>query len=755
MIRLSLRKFPLNKELEDATGIPWGCSLEPLTQIPPECIVPESCSKLARCHNCYSYINCFTVVNKTHWHCMMCHSENEVIPRYANATPQPELSQTLIELDISPDAEDNALCPDPPMLPIYIGVVDVTGCPDFIKTVQKSLYSIIDNLADDSLFGLVVYDERIGVYNLYCAKPHVRHVRIANGSCPINLQEMIQHDDTLVRVGDMRKSIYAAIDNISQIAQQGGNRCFGAAVQSLVEFFSVYQGHTTFRARLLTFLSGPCTFGVEALTQRRSNTYKQGIFKSKDVYNEGVHKKVFQAQSNFYKDLGMLASSRGVSVDVYVVSSEWVDLASIRSVCELTGGRLVHYTDPVECSLSKDCATLAKLYGAGRGMLRIRTSAQFRVSKVRGPCAPDPYRDDVLHAAGLDLHQAFAAEFAFYRGSVNAFEEQRPAIVQLTFAYTNELGQRKLRIQTLKISTVEYIENMFDNADPEVITKLFVYRSLDACYRWGVNEGRVNVLDTYVYLLSHYNETLPYDSQEFDVEFSVYPHLQIMAALVYGMFICPFMSCRPDISLDQLVAFQSKCISANPEHLALLFYPHLMSFEDPHQSPGLSLPLSPITVKSVQNSFILLDAYDTIIVLQPQLGEAGKDGVEATAIEFSEISLEPKNTLAVDSNKVKPADLGTIDKYVDEAQRTRPLNVNVVNTSNPAPICKYLINDSGAVNICMPGSSYDHYYWRGYKAFYKFIVTQLHRLYDPEGESDYEEPTDENCPDVPSNFTQA
>ena len=32
--------------------------------------------------------------------------------------------------------------------------------------------------------------------------------------------------------------------------------------------------------------------------------------------------------------------------------------------------------------------------------------------------------------------------------------------------------------------------------------------------------------------------------------------------------------------------------------------------------------------------------------------------MEATAIEFSEISLEPKNTLAVDSNKVKPADLG-------------------------------------------------------------------------------------------------
>ena len=33
-----------------------------------------------------------------------------------------------------------------------------------------------------------------------------------------------------------------------------------------------------------------------------------------------------------------------------------------------------------------------------------------------------------------------------------------------------------------------------------------------------------------------------------------------MAALVYGMFICPFMSCRPDVSLDQLVAFQTMCM---------------------------------------------------------------------------------------------------------------------------------------------------------------------------------------------------
>ena len=65
----------------------------------------------------------------------MCHSENEVIPRYANAAPQPELSQTLIELDIMPDAEDNALCPVSfkLLLEIYVWIAHIISHnPDLI-----------------------------------------------------------------------------------------------------------------------------------------------------------------------------------------------------------------------------------------------------------------------------------------------------------------------------------------------------------------------------------------------------------------------------------------------------------------------------------------------------------------------------------------------------------------------------------------------------------------------------------------------
>lgn len=214
-----------------------------------------------------------------------------------------------------------------------------------------------------------------------------------------------------------------------------------------------------------------------------------------------------------------------------------------------------------------------------------------------------------------------------------------------------------------------------------------------------------------------------------------------MSALIYGMFTSPFMSVRPDITLDQLITFQGMCIAANPEHLALLFYPHLMSFENTQQSPGLSLPLSPVTVKSIEHSYILLDAYHKIIIMKPQSIKPADEEI----VEFSDISLEESQKCILPSDNPTELKLlnkdssGTIEKYIAEAQCTRPIYVDVVHCSNPQPLCKYLINDSSVVQVCMPGSSYDHYYWRGYKAFYKFLISQLHRLYDPEGESDYEE----------------
>ena len=50
-----------------------------------------------------------------------------------------------------------------------------------------------------------------------------------------------------------------------------------------------------------------------------------------------------------------------------------------------------------------------------------------------------------------------------------------------------------------------------------------------------------------------------------------------------------------------------------------------------------------------------------------------------------------------DDMKIKFSDM--IKRYIDEAQYTRPVHVNVVNCSSPIALCPYLINDSGAVRI--------------------------------------------------------
>ena len=89
---------------------------------------------------------------------------------------------------------------------IQCNVIDIP----LVHTSQKCVLTLIfwllaellwRFLSSDSMFGLVVFDDRIGMYNLYCDKPHVRYVRVfETGPCPIALQEMIQHEDAFVRV---------------------------------------------------------------------------------------------------------------------------------------------------------------------------------------------------------------------------------------------------------------------------------------------------------------------------------------------------------------------------------------------------------------------------------------------------------------------------------------------------------------------------------------------------------------------------
>ncbi len=185
---------------------------------------------IARCTNCFAYINPFVTFSRRSWKCTVCHGNNDLSgERYANLTAQqrdqmPEFRQPLIEYSMDdPDAEDDfdhtptAQTPQTATAdhkdskhtpnttaggsggsttggggsgggseseapsneyPAYIFCVDISGRTEYIELVKSSILAAVEALSPQAWVGLAVFSSKIGLYDLRSAVPHVKYIRI-------------------------------------------------------------------------------------------------------------------------------------------------------------------------------------------------------------------------------------------------------------------------------------------------------------------------------------------------------------------------------------------------------------------------------------------------------------------------------------------------------------------------------------------------------------------------------------------------
>ena len=81
-VRFTIGSFPGSKELRDATGLPWGCTVQPFAQEEEGAaatLSPEALTKaeeVARCEECYAYISAFCNLDRFSWRCTLCDALN-------------------------------------------------------------------------------------------------------------------------------------------------------------------------------------------------------------------------------------------------------------------------------------------------------------------------------------------------------------------------------------------------------------------------------------------------------------------------------------------------------------------------------------------------------------------------------------------------------------------------------------------------------------------------------------------------------
>nr|XP_024383708.1 protein transport protein Sec24B-like isoform X2 [Physcomitrium patens] len=666
-VRRTLGRCPADNEAQEGCGIPWGVTVQPFAATDELKRPPEQGDRgeaLPRCDSCWAYLNSFCEIDKWAWTCALCgqliaFSEEEAARYWQSSSPRPEVLSSFIDVELDDDNEDNPV-DDFQARPVFVAAVDLSASEEFLELVKSSLLAALEALNAGALFGLITFSHKIGLYDVQGPVPVVKYVSIPpdmDGKLPVDLDMVMPLPAFLAPVENNKEHIAAALETLrptsswerATAAGQGvegvsmGGRGFGVAMDALINYLGPEYGVTFAMARVFAFLSGPPDYGAGQLDTRRYGEQ----YSSK---GEDADKALLPPQTSYYKDLAAQAVLAGVCVDLFAVTNEYTNLASLKYLSIESGGGLLLYSSTEEATLPQDLYRMLNRPYAFGCILRVRTSTEFKAATAYGHYFPDPEYDNVQRIICCDQFATYAFDFEFNSSSGFTRNMETPPILQMAFQYsilvprdggTNTsqangnpsnvpvssgsqayVVKRRLRLRTLQMDVAANFTELYESADTEVILAVLTHKIVRASLDEGVKEARALLHDWLVILTAQYNDYCklaqfeqPSTHSRLDVAFSGCPQLQALPRLIFALLRNQLLRSHEEgVHPDHRIYLQCLFSALEPSFLLRAVYPVLSSFEtlDRRAYPRHSLSRAALMVNG--SPIYVLDAFTTLIV---------------------------------------------------------------------------------------------------------------------------------------------
>ncbi|KAL2984402.1 hypothetical protein AAZX31_12G085700 [Glycine max] len=654
-VRSTVSRFPMDTDAREGSGLLWGVTVTPFAATDENTRAPSYGSGgdlLPRCENCWAYFNTYCELEQWSWSCSLCGNLNglssDAIDRYSRPQSCAEMMSSFVDLELPSQVAAMQACP------VYVAAVDLSSSEEFLELIKSALLAALEALAPGSLFGLATFSHKLGLYDVQGPIPVVKNVFIppdAEGTLPIELEDVMPLLQFLAPVETCKDRIASALETLrpttswerTTAAGQGldgvliGGRGFGMAMEALCNYLGSEYGNTFALARVFAFLSGPPDYGAGQLDTRRYG--EQYASKGEDA-----DRALLPEQTPFYKDLAAVAVQAGVCVDIFAVTNEYTDLASLKFLSIESGGSLFLYTSTEDSTLPQDMyRMLSRPYAFGC-VLRLRTSTEFKPGNSYGHFFPDPQYENVQHIICCDSYATYAYDFVFENNVGFSRTKSDVPTIQIAFQYSvvvppQELSisnsggvstnrtkhslQRRLRIRTLQFGVAQNIHELYDSCDPEVVLSLLVHKVILASLEEGVREGRILLQEWLVILTAQYNDAyklIQYNNgssvrSQIDVAFSQCPQLQPLPRLIFALLRNPLLRFHEEgVHPDYRIYLQCLFSMLEPSSLHRAVYPVLTSYATPDKQAYPRHSLSRAALITSGSPIFFLDAFTILIV---------------------------------------------------------------------------------------------------------------------------------------------
>ncbi|TRY93965.1 hypothetical protein DNTS_021119 [Danionella cerebrum] len=496
--RCTLTNIPQTQALLNKARLPLGLMLHPfrdLTQLP---VITSN--TIVRCRSCRTYINPFvSFLDQRRWKCNLCYRVNDVpdefmynpVTRsYGEPHKRPEVQNSTVEFIASSDYMLR-----PPQPAVYLFVLDVSHNAvesGYLNVFCQSLLDNLDKLPGDTRtrIGFVTFDSTVHFYNLQEGLSQPQMLVVSD----IDDIFIPTHDSLLVNLKESKELVQDLLGALPGMFThtRETHSALGAALQAVYKLMSPTGG------RVSVFQTQLPSLGPGLLQSREDPNLRSG---TKNVQHLGP-------ATDFYKKLALDCSGQQIGVDLFLLSSQYSDLASLELLCSMSkysAGSVFYYPSfhhlhntAQRLKFQKDLQRYLTRKIGFEAVMRIRCTKGLSIHTFHGNFFVRS--TDLLSLANVNPDSGFAVQMSIEE----SLADTSLACFQAALLYTSSKGKRRIRVHTLCLPVVSQLNEVFAGADIQAITCLLANMAIDRSVSSSLSDARDALVNAVVDCLSAY-----------------------------------------------------------------------------------------------------------------------------------------------------------------------------------------------------------------------------------------------------------
>lgn len=497
--RCTLTSIPQTQALLNKARLPLGLLLHPFRDLQQLPVITSN--TIVRCRSCRTYINPFvTFLDQHRWKCNLCYRVNDVpdefmynpVSRsYGEPHRRPEVQNSTVEFIASSDYMLR-----PPQPAVYLFVLDVSHNAveaGYLKYFCESLLENLDKLPGDSRtrVGFLTFDSTIHFYNLQDGLSQPQMLVVSD----IDDVFIPSHDSLMVNLKESKELVKDLLTSLPALFSQSRetHSALGPALQAAFKLMSPTGGRVT------VFQTQLPTLGAGKLQSREDPNQRSS---SKGVQHLGP-------ATDFYKKLALDCSGQQIGVDLFLLSSQYADLASLACISKYSAGSVFYYPsfhyihNPAQLEkFQRDLERYLTRKIGFEAVMRIRCTKGLSIHTFHGNFFVRS--TDLLSLANVNPDSAFAVQMSIE----DSLADSSLACFQAALLYTSSKGKRRIRVHTLCLPVVSQLSDVYAGADVQAVTCLLANMAIDRSISSSLSDARDALVNAVVDLVSAYKSNV-------------------------------------------------------------------------------------------------------------------------------------------------------------------------------------------------------------------------------------------------------